>query len=86
MQMIAQYELQRVLARRQFDRGFRLATTEMHMVCISRNCFAWCWQWRVDDQMMVAGVGPINASRCDTETAETEHHVYGTCHDCAVGR
>ena len=63
--LVTQQQLQGVAAGRQVKARLGLPETEMQMVVV-----VWYWliQWRqigIDDQVMMTGIGLLNASRCD---------------------
>src|SRR5579883_2292315 len=72
---VAHQELERVLARRQVDIGFRLAIAEMKMVLVVGNGLVERRQFGVDKQVMVPGIRFLDASRSNAEIPRAEPHL-----------
>src|SRR5579862_7066524 len=68
---IAEEELQGVFARRQLDAHFGLAGAEMEMVLVVRDRLIERRQVRVDDEMVMPGIGAIDAGGRDAGTAQS---------------
>ena len=75
VQVVTQHQLQRVLARRQRQRGFGLALAEVPDVVGGRQRHAHVLgQVGVDQQVVVAGVLDLDAGGRDAHAREAEHH------------
>jgi hypothetical protein len=75
MQRVAEYELQRVLSRRQLDFGFGLTESEMpdRIGCGQRHIKSRHLR-DIDKQMVMASIGQINARRSNPDAAQAEAH------------
>ena len=72
MGAVCELEHELVLARFQFDFGFRLALTEVNMFLVRRNDLTGRYGVAVDDQMMMARTGNKFAGRFYDETFDAE--------------
>jgi hypothetical protein len=72
--VIAQHQLQRVLAGLERDRGFGLALAEMHQLIGGQRCGQVGRQLAVDQQVVVTGGAHRHAGRRDAHALETEQH------------
>ena len=70
--LVAEHELQGVLAGRQRDLGFGLAGAEMQMLEVVRDFGIERRRRRVDDQVMMARIGAIGTCRRDAHAAQAE--------------
>src|SRR6201747_3273020 len=71
--VVAHQQLQRVLARRQIERGLRLTRAEMQMLAIGGNLLIErLGQVRIDQQMMVAGIRILHPTRGDPHVTQPE--------------
>jgi len=86
MREIAQQQLQGVLARRQFKRGFGLPTAEVEMSVILGDGLGDIRQRGIHQQMVMSGVLDLGSGgRHAPGRAQTEYHVHGTFHRGAIG-
>src|SRR6266550_4012086 len=70
---VAQHELQGVLSRRQVEERLGLAATEMQMLLVVRDRLVGIyWFLRVDQQVMMTGVGEIMLGGSNPHVAQTE--------------
>src|SRR5437588_415313 len=70
--LVAEQQLQRMVARRQCNLDFGLASTEMQMVRIIRDWLIEWWKLGIDQQMMMAGIGAVRAGRGDAHVLQTK--------------
>jgi hypothetical protein len=84
--IVAEQELQRVGAGFQLQRDLGLTATEVSMLCILRDCELYVWKWRIDDQVVMAGILGFDARRGDPHSCEAELDRNRACDGIAVGR
>ena len=72
MILVAEDELQGVLARRQRHLGFGLAGAEMQVIEVVRQRPVERRRRHVDDQVVVAGILPVEPGRGDAHVAQAE--------------
>ena len=73
--MIANNQLQRMLARRQIEAGLGLAATKVHMVVVGRDRLTCRRQGvGVDQKVVVAGGFAFDPGRRDTHTFQAKLH------------
>ncbi len=64
MRIVAQKQLKRVRAQLQLDRCLGLAGAEVQMIEVVRNRLVERRQWSVDQQMVMSGIGLVDAGGC----------------------
>ncbi len=85
MQIVSKHQLQRVLARLQGYRCFRLTTAKVQDLLRHG-------QWQrpieltslIDEQMMMPGLRKISSSRCDTHPLQSKPDSQGTIDDITI--
>ena len=87
MILVTQYQLQGMLAWREFQGGLRLSTTEVFMVFVFGNRFIeYGYLRNIDQQMVVSGALLLDARRRDSHPRKPEANRDGILHRGAVGR
>ena len=74
MVLVAQEQLQRVLAGLELNFRLALAATEMKVVEVVGYRLVERWQLGIDQEMMMAGIFPIGARRREAHVLQSEIH------------
>ena len=86
MFVVAQQELQRMVAGRQRDFRLGLGAAEMQMVEVARDLPIKCRKRRIDQQVMMSAVGLAGARRRQFHSGDAEFHRHLTLDRGAVRR
>ena len=81
---VAEYQLDCVDARLQFERGFRLAFAEMKVIFVRENIavkfrlsfFSFTKRGTIEEDMMVTGIGCINTGGCNSHALKPKDNFY----------
>lgn len=83
---IAEQKLQAVLAWWQLDRDLGLSAAKMHMLRISRDRCIRRGQIRVDNQVVMTGIGLIGTRGGHAHATQTEYNADGAGDRVTIGR